>query len=72
MEQQRNQIIMEYHYHFNIFNQVIDFQLQKLNNRFIAHAMYLLTLNFAVDPKEQYKSFIFTLLHKSIILLILL
>ena len=48
---------MEHHYHFDIFNEVIDFQLQELNNRFSAETMDLLTLSSALDPKEEYKSF---------------
>ena len=54
---QQNQITMEHHYHFDIFNKVIDFQLQKLNNKFSAQTMDLLTLSFGLDPKEEYKSF---------------
>ena len=54
---QQNQIIMEYHYYFDIFNEIIDFQLQELNNRFSAQTMDLLILNFVLDPKEEYKSF---------------
>ena len=46
---QQNQIIVEHHYHFDIFNEVIDFQLQELNNKFSAHVMDLFTLSFALD-----------------------
>jgi len=31
---QRNHITVEHHYHFDIFNATIDFQLQELNSRF--------------------------------------
>ena len=54
---QQNQLTMEHHYHFDIFNEVIDFQLQELNNRFSAETMDLLTLISALDPNEKYKSF---------------
>ena len=54
---QQNQLIVEHHYHFDIFNEVIDFQLQELNNRFSAETMDLLILSSALDPKEEYKSF---------------
>ena len=55
-QHQQNQITVEHHYHFDIFNKVIDFQLQELNNRFSAETMDLLTLSSALDPKEEYKS----------------
>jgi hypothetical protein len=54
---QKNHIIMEHHYHFDIFNTIIDFQLQELDNRFDEKAMELLTLSFALNPKDAYKSF---------------
>jgi hypothetical protein len=31
---QRDHIMVEHHYHFDIFNATIDFQLQELNSRF--------------------------------------
>jgi hypothetical protein len=48
---------MEHHYHFDIFNAVIDFQLQELDNRFSERTMKLLTLSSALDPSNGYKSF---------------
>ncbi|KAG2667007.1 hypothetical protein I3760_15G092100 [Carya illinoinensis] len=42
---QRDHITIEHHYHFEIFNVVIDFQMQELDNR------------FPLDPKDGYKSF---------------
>jgi hypothetical protein len=54
---QNNHITMEYHYHFDIFNTIIDFQLQELDNRFGEKAMKLLTLSSALNPKDAYKSF---------------
>ena len=56
-QHQQNKINMEHHYYFDIFNEVIDFQLQELNNRFSAQAMDLLTLSSVLDPKKEYKSF---------------
>jgi hypothetical protein len=47
----------EHHYHFDIFNATIDFQLQELDNRFSERAMELLTLSSALDPNDAYKSF---------------
>jgi hypothetical protein len=54
---QRNYITVEHHYHFDIFNAAIDFQLQELNCRFGERAVKLLTLSSALDPKDGYKSF---------------
>ena len=48
---------MEHHYHFDIFNITIDFQLQELDSRFGEKAIELLTLSFALNPKNAYKSF---------------
>jgi hypothetical protein len=48
---------VEHHYHFNIFNTTIDFQLQDLDSRFNEKAMKLLTLSSALNPKNAYKSF---------------
>ncbi|XP_039123351.1 uncharacterized protein LOC120259964 [Dioscorea cayenensis subsp. rotundata] len=44
-QHQQSQIMIEHHYHFDIFNEVIDFQLQKLNSRLNVQAMDLLTLS---------------------------
>ncbi|XP_062155171.1 uncharacterized protein LOC133863225 [Alnus glutinosa] len=54
---QRNHITVAHHYHFDIFNATIDFQLQELNCRFGERAVKLLTLSSALDPKDSYKSF---------------
>ncbi|XP_059434146.1 uncharacterized protein LOC132167252 [Corylus avellana] len=54
---QKNHITVEHHYHFDIFNTTIDFQLQELDSRFGEKAMELLTLSSALDPKDAYKSF---------------
>jgi hypothetical protein len=54
---QRYHITVEHHYHFDIFNATIDFQLQELDNRFSEEAMELLTLSLALDPNDAYKSF---------------
>ncbi|KAG6730515.1 hypothetical protein I3842_01G084100, partial [Carya illinoinensis] len=42
---QQDHITIELHYHFEIFNVAINFQMQELDNR------------FALDPKNGYKSF---------------
>jgi hypothetical protein len=48
---------VEHHYHFDIFNATINFQLQELDNKFGEKAIKLLTLNSALDPSDNYKSF---------------
>jgi len=48
---------VEHHYHFDIFNATIDFQLQELDNRFSEGAMKLLILSSTLDPNDVYKSF---------------
>ncbi|XP_059456615.1 uncharacterized protein LOC132186648 [Corylus avellana] len=54
---QKDHITVEHHYHFDIFNTAIDFQLQELDSRFSEKAMELLILSSALDPKDAYKSF---------------
>ncbi|KAG7943691.1 hypothetical protein I3843_15G055900, partial [Carya illinoinensis] len=54
---QRDHITIEHHYHFEIFNAVIDFQMQELDNRFGEGTTKLLILSSALDPKDEYKSF---------------
>jgi hypothetical protein len=54
---QKNHITVEHHYHFDIFNTTIDFQLQEFDNRFGEKAMELLILSSALNPKYAYKSF---------------
>jgi hypothetical protein len=52
---QRDHITVEHHYHFNIFNVDIYFQLQELDNRFGERKMELLTLSSALDLSDDYK-----------------
>ncbi|KAG2707333.1 hypothetical protein I3760_05G144000 [Carya illinoinensis] len=54
---QRDHITIEHHYHFEIFNTIIDFQMQELDNRFGEGTTRLLTLSSVLDPKDEYKSF---------------
>jgi hypothetical protein len=48
---------MEHHYHVDIFNTAIDFQLQELDSRFGERTMKLLTLSLTLDLNDGYKSF---------------
>ncbi|XP_059627102.1 uncharacterized protein LOC132269892 [Cornus florida] len=55
--QQQNNIIVEHHYHFDIFNSIIDLQLMELDHRFNNEVVELLTLDSALDPSDSFKSF---------------
>ena len=48
---------MEHHYHFDILNAAINFQLQVFYSRFGERTMKLLTLSLALDPNDGYKLF---------------
>ncbi|KAG6730512.1 hypothetical protein I3842_01G083800 [Carya illinoinensis] len=54
---QRDHITIEHHYHFEIFNVTIDFQMQELDNKFGEGTTKLLILSSALDLKDGYKSF---------------
>jgi hypothetical protein len=45
------------HYHYDIFNSTIDFQLEELNSRFSDETVKLLVLSSALEPKDNFKSF---------------
>ncbi|KAK3226125.1 hypothetical protein Dsin_005987 [Dipteronia sinensis] len=55
--QQQNNITVEHYYRFNIFNDVIDFQLMELDIRFPDQTMELLALSYALDPTNHFESF---------------
>ncbi|XP_042423135.1 zinc finger MYM-type protein 1-like [Zingiber officinale] len=55
--QQKNNITIHDHYHFEIFNAVIDFQLMELNERFPEGTIELLTLSNALSLVDGFKSF---------------
>ncbi|KAJ8762728.1 hypothetical protein K2173_012220 [Erythroxylum novogranatense] len=54
---QQDEILLEHHYKVDIYNAVIDSQLQELNNKFNDHTVELLILSSALDPKEIRRSF---------------
>ncbi|XP_043810981.1 uncharacterized protein LOC122723268 [Manihot esculenta] len=54
---QQDEITIEYHYRIDIFNAVINSQLQELNNKFNYHIVELLSLSSVLDPKEMHASF---------------
>ncbi|XP_073015649.1 uncharacterized protein [Primulina eburnea] len=55
--QLKNNITVHDHYHFEIFNAVIYFQLMELNERFPESTMELLTLSNALSPVDGFRSF---------------
>ena len=55
--QQKESMTVCQHYHFDVFNSAIDFQQEELNSRFSDGAMELLILSFALEPKDNFKSF---------------
>ncbi|CAN1787397.1 Zinc finger MYM-type protein 1 [Linum perenne] len=48
---------LEHLYHYQYFNQCIDYQLNELNSRFSETTVRLLQLSAALDPKDSFKSF---------------
>ncbi|XP_042419129.1 uncharacterized protein LOC122007336 [Zingiber officinale] len=54
---QRDTIIVEHHFHYDIFNTAIDFQLEELNSRFSDETVELLMLSFALDPTDNFNWF---------------
>ncbi|KDO53454.1 hypothetical protein CISIN_1g038382mg [Citrus sinensis] len=55
--QQKGYVTVEHYYRIDLFNVIIDFQLMKLNNRFIDQMMGLLTLSSALNLVDSFKSF---------------
>lgn len=54
---QRYNVNIEHHYRVDIFNTVIDAQLQELNNIFYEKVIESLCLSCALDPREWCKDF---------------
>ncbi|XP_060965689.1 uncharacterized protein LOC133034594 [Cannabis sativa] len=54
---QQDAITVEHYYRVDLFNAVIDFQLQELNNKFNDSTVELLILSSALDPREMHISF---------------
>ncbi|KAK9105836.1 hypothetical protein Scep_022680 [Stephania cephalantha] len=48
---------VEHHYHFDMFNSVIDYQLEELNYRFNDDALEILKLSCVLQPNDQFKLF---------------
>ena len=53
--QQQRSITVYQHYHYDIFNLTIDFQLEELNSRFSDGTMELFVLNSALEPRDNFK-----------------
>ena len=54
---QQDHITIEHHYHFDIFNSTIDFQLMDLEHRFNDGVVELLSLSSTLDPSGYFRSF---------------
>ncbi|XP_042396935.1 uncharacterized protein LOC121987098 [Zingiber officinale] len=55
--QHKDAITVEHHFHYDIFNAAIDFQLEELNSRFSDETVELLMLSSALDPKDNFNRF---------------
>jgi hypothetical protein len=55
--QQQGSVTVYQHYHYDIFNSTIDFQLEELNSRFSDETVELLVLSSTLEPKDNFKSF---------------
>ncbi|XP_047320720.1 zinc finger MYM-type protein 1-like [Impatiens glandulifera] len=54
---QKDTITVEHHFHYDIFNAVIDFQLEELNFRFSDETVELLSLSSTLDTNDKFKNF---------------
>ncbi|XP_060974576.1 uncharacterized protein LOC115696633 [Cannabis sativa] len=54
---EQDAITVEHYYRVDLFNAVINFQLQELNNKFNDSTVELLILSSALDPREMHTSF---------------
>ncbi|XP_073138505.1 uncharacterized protein [Henckelia pumila] len=55
--EQKGTITFKHHFHYDIFNAAIDFQLEELNSRFSDETVELLMLSSALDPNDNFKCF---------------
>jgi hypothetical protein len=55
--QQQELVTVYKHYHYDLFNLTIYFQLEELNSRFSDGTMKILVLSYALKPKDNFKSF---------------
>ena len=54
---QRDDISVEHHYHYDVFNSAIDFQLEELHYRFNDNAVELLRLSSSLEPRNNFRLF---------------
>ncbi|XP_074352621.1 uncharacterized protein LOC141691762 [Apium graveolens] len=54
---QIDDISVEHHYHYDIFNSAIDFQLEELHYRFNDDVVQLLRLSASLEPKNNFRLF---------------
>ncbi|XP_052206859.1 uncharacterized protein LOC127811192 [Diospyros lotus] len=53
----RDETTVEHHYHFDVFNEAIDFVLMELSTRFNDKSVELFSLSVALDPRNSFESF---------------
>ncbi|XP_017217245.2 uncharacterized protein LOC108194821 [Daucus carota subsp. sativus] len=53
----RDDISIEHHYHYDIFNSAIDYQVEELNYRFNDNAVELLRLSSSLESKNNFSLF---------------
>ncbi|MCH83259.1 zinc finger MYM-type protein [Trifolium medium] len=54
---QMDSVTVEHHYRVDLFNAIIDYQLNELNSRFSEQATELLVLSAALNPNDAFKSY---------------
>ncbi|CAN0891639.1 Zinc finger MYM-type protein 1 [Linum grandiflorum] len=54
---QQNVVTNEHYYHFDLFNTIIDYQIEEIRSRFDEKVIELLKLSSCLDPSDGYKAF---------------
>ncbi|XP_073119744.1 uncharacterized protein [Henckelia pumila] len=54
---QQDEITVEHYFKFDLFNVVIDSQLQELDNKFNDNTVELIILSSTLDPREMHNAF---------------
>ncbi|CAN0846519.1 Zinc finger MYM-type protein 1 [Linum grandiflorum] len=53
---QKNAVTNEHYYHFDVFNTIIDYQIEEIRSRFDEKVVELLKLSSCLDPSDGYKA----------------
>ncbi|CAN0906175.1 Zinc finger MYM-type protein 1, partial [Linum grandiflorum] len=54
---QQNFVTNEHYYHFDLFNTIIDYQIEEIRSRFDEQVIELLKFSSCLDPSDGYKAF---------------